>query len=84
MLCPGTLRPHGSRQSGQWRHLPPDQRGAAYVQFHRTRQELRRIHIEMKIAPKIVNLLFKGICSELGLKIAWIVALCVLVLFVAS
>ena len=54
------------RQSGQWRRLPPDQRGAAYVQFYRTRQELRSIHVEQKIAPKIVYVLFEIVFSEGG------------------
>jgi hypothetical protein len=63
-----------------WRNAPPEQRGAAYVQFYRTRQELRRIHIEQKIAPKIVHFLFEVACSELGLTIALVVGLCVLVL----
>lgn len=68
------------KQSATWRHLPPAQRAAAYVQFYRTQQELLRIHIEQKIAPKIVNLLLALICSELGILIGLMVACGVLVL----
>jgi hypothetical protein len=73
------------RQSAQWRHLPPQQRGAGYVQFHRTQQQLQQIHIEQKLVPKIIDLLFKAMCSHLGMQIAVIAAICALFLiFVGS
>ena len=49
-----------------WRNAPPDQRAAAYVHYHQTRQQLRQIHIQQKIAPKIVTLLFRIVTSEPG------------------
>jgi len=67
-----------------WRNAPPPQRAAAYVQFHQTLQQLRQIHVGQKIAPKIINLLFAAVCSELGLKIAFVLALCILVLILNS
>ena len=66
-----------------WRNAPPQQRGAAYVQFYRTQQQLRQIHVGQKIAPKIIKLLFAAICSELGLKIAFVLAICVLLLILS-
>jgi hypothetical protein len=71
------------RQSSQWKNLPPHQRAAAYVQFMQTKQQLRQLHIDQKIAPKIINLLFKAACSELGITLAWIVGLCALFLLFA-
>lgn len=68
------------RQSAHWRHLPPQQRGTGYVQFHRTQQQLRQIHLEQKLLPKFIDLLFKAVCSHLGMQIAVITALCALFL----
>ena len=65
---------------GEWRHLPPAQRAAAYVQYYRTKQQLRQIHIEQKIAPKVVHFLFEIAFSEGGMLIALIVAICALIL----
>src|SRR5262245_34824075 len=63
-----------------WRNAPPDQRAAAYVQFQQTLDQLRRIHVAQKIAPKIVDLLFKIVISKAGIAIAFVVALCLLAL----
>ena len=63
------------RQSQPWRQLPPNQRGAAFVQFYRTRQELLRIHRELKIAPKIIDFLFRMAITQAGLAIGALVAL---------
>jgi len=65
---------------GSWRNAPPQQRAAAYVQYHQTLQQLRQIHVGQKIAPKIVNLLFAALCSKAGLETAFILALLVLLL----
>lgn len=70
------------RPSSRWRHLPPEQRAAAYVQFHRTQQELKRIHIEQKLSPKLVNFLFEIVFSEAGLLIGLVVLLSVAFLIV--
>jgi hypothetical protein len=68
------------RDSGSWRNLPPHQRAAAYVQHVQTQRQLRQLHIELKIAPKIVNVLFKIVFSEPGCAIGLIVAICTLYL----
>ncbi len=49
-----------------WRSAPAAQRAAAYAQYCQTLQQLRQIHVQQKIAPKIVNLLFALAASEFG------------------
>jgi hypothetical protein len=61
-----------------WRNAPPDQRAAAYVQYQQTLEQLRRIHVAQKIAPKIVDLLFMFVTSRIGILIAFVVALCLI------
>ena len=68
------------RQSDAWRHAPPQQRASAYVQFYQTRQQLMQIHIEQKLAPKLVHFLFEIVFSEAGIVIALIAGICALVL----
>ena len=54
------------RQSNSWRNVPLHQRPAAYAQFMHTQHQLKMLHIGQKIAPKIVDLLFKGLRSHLA------------------
>jgi hypothetical protein len=63
-----------------WRNAPPDQRAAAYVQYQQTLEQLRRIHVAQKIAPRIVDLLFKIVTSKAGIDVAFVVALCLIAL----
>ena len=55
------------RDLSSWRSAPPPQRGAAYVQYRQTMHQLRQIHLQQKIAPKLVDLLFRLVSSRLGL-----------------
>ena len=55
------------RDISSWRSAPPSQRGAAFVQHHQTLRQLRQIHLQQKIAPKIVDLLFRFLTSRLGI-----------------
>lgn len=48
-----------SRQSGQWRHLPPHQRAGAYAQFLQVQRQLLQQHYQSKLAPKLVDWVFK-------------------------
>ena len=66
-----------------WRNAPPPQRAAAYVQYRQTLEQLRQIHIRQKLAPKLVDLLFALICSEIGAFIGFIALLGVIALLLS-
>jgi hypothetical protein len=66
------------RQPGQWRQAPLHQRAAAYAQFLQTRQQLHQHHIRLKIAPKIVDLLFKGLKHVLAEPLGQLLLICAL------
>lgn len=64
-----------ARQAGHWRNLPPHQRAAAYAQFVHVQQQLRQHHLQMKIAPKIIHVLFLGLKSHLQSPIGGLIVL---------
>ena len=54
-----------ARQAAHWRNLPPHQRAAAYAQSVHIQQQLRLHHLQLKILPKIIHVLFLGLKSHL-------------------
>jgi hypothetical protein len=63
------------RDSGQWQHLPPDQRAGAYAQFVQTQRQLHQHHIQLKLLPKIINLLFTGLKAHLAAPLGQLILL---------
>jgi hypothetical protein len=66
------------RQSGHWRNLPPHQRAAAYAQHMQTLRQLRQFHIEQKILPKLIDLLYRGLIAHLQAPLGQLFLICIL------
>jgi hypothetical protein len=66
------------RQQGNWKQVPPQQRAAAYAQFLQTQRQLHQHHIQLKIMPKIVDLLFLGLKHHLAAPLGQLILLCLL------
>jgi hypothetical protein len=73
-----TMASRLARQSGAWRNLPPHQRAAAYAQLLQTQKQLRQHHLQLKILPKLIDVLFLGLRSHLQAPLGQLILLCIL------
>lgn len=67
-----------AKRGGHWRHLPPHQQAAAYAQFLQAQRQLREFHLQSKILPKLIDVVFRGLVLHLRTELGGLMILLIL------